>query len=130
MEKDKFVSFERRKFLRLEKNLFITYCLESNTSDKVKAIAKNISGGGLMFETERDIPPGSKLELEIHQPIKHSKDIIFSIATLARVIWSRNIKKESFEQGENKYRIGVEFLEIKKEDRQKIASYAGDGTLE
>lgn len=123
-ERDKFLSFERRKFPRLKENIFILYRLESAPSDKFnKAFTNNISARGLMFEGETNIPAGTKLELEIYQPIKRSKTVILSIPAFAEVIWIRNIEKQNSELGENKYRIGIEFLEIKQQDRKKIVKY-------
>lgn len=76
-----------------------------------------------MFEIERDIPQDSGLELEIYQPVGRYKRMIFSIPVLAKVIWIRQIEKDNFEAGENKYKIGIEFSEIKEEDRQRITKY-------
>ena len=123
MEIDKPSGLERRGFPRLKENIFLFYRLHLSSSDEFKAVIYNISGGGLMFETERDIPPGTKLLLEIYQPIKQSKNMILSVSVLAKIIWQRKIEKDDFEKGENKYKVGVEFTEIKEEDRQRIAKY-------
>jgi len=89
-----------------------------------KVFTRNISAGGLMFETERNIfKESDELELEIYQPLSRDKTMIFSIPALAKVIWTRKIEKKHFEKGENKYRIGIGFLEIEAEHRQKIAKY-------
>ncbi len=123
-EKEKFLSFERRKFPRLNETAFVLYRLKSDASDEFnKAFTENISGGGLMFEMENHMPLGAKLELEMYQPIKRSKTMIFSIATLAEIIWIKDIEKNNFEKGENKYQIGVEFLKIDEKERQKIVKY-------
>lgn len=76
-----------------------------------------------MFETEENIPKESKLELEIYQPIDRYKRIIFSVPVLARIIWTRKIKKDNFQEGGNKYKVGVGFSKIKGEDRQRIIKY-------
>lgn len=117
------LGLERRKFPRLKDDIFVFCRSEPTYSDEFKAITCDISGGGLMFETERDITPGSKLELEIYQPTKCSKSMICSVPVLGKVIWMKRIEKASFEKGENKYNLGVEFIEIEKEDREKIANY-------
>lgn len=123
MGRNEFLGLEKRKFSRLKDNIFIFCRSGSTSSGEFKAITCDISGGGLMFETERDITPGSKLELEIYQPIKCSKSMICSVSVLAKVIWMKRIEKVSFEKGENKYKLGVEFTGIEKEDREKIANY-------
>ena len=114
---------ERRKFQRLEDNIFILGALKANHAAEFKAFTRDISGGGLMFETDSNIPAGSELELEIYQPSDSGKRIIFSVHIIAKVAWTRAIEKDAFEEGENRYQVGVEFSEIKEEDRQRIANF-------
>ncbi len=127
MGEDKFPDLERRKIPRLRDNIFICGCASSNPIEEFKAITNDISAGGLMFELERDITPESKLELEIYQPGNRDKIIFFSIHCLARVAWIKRLERENLEQGENKYRMGIEFLEIKQEDRQRVAKFISEG---
>lgn len=131
MEIGRFPNLESRNFPRIEDNIFIFVNL-SNTSNKLrltttegfKAFTKNISAGGLMFETESTIvEKGNKLEMEIYQPLNPDKSMIYSISALAKVIWTRKIEKEHFENGENKYTVGTAFLEIGEQDRQRIVKY-------
>lgn len=124
METDGFTNLERRIFPRFKDNIFIFGNLSSDPIERFKAFTKDVSGGGLMFETEREIPKARGLKLEIYQPLDRDKRMIFSIPVMAKVIWIKNIEKENFERGENKYRIGIEFSEIKEEDRKMIAKYA------
>lgn len=123
MEGNKSWSSERRKYPRLKDNVFIFGDLTSNPTEEFKAFTEDISAGGLMFETERDIPQDTRLDLEIYQPRDGRKSMIFSIPALARVVWIREIEKNNFEDGENKYRVGIEFSQIKEENKQKIIKY-------
>lgn len=123
MEEDKSSNSEKRKYHRLKDNVFIFGDLTSSPSEEFKAFTEDISAGGLMFKTERDILKDTRLSLEIYQPRDGRKSMIFSIPVLARVAWIREIEKDNFEDGENKYRVGIEFSEIKEEDRQKIIKY-------
>ena len=123
MDMEKFQDLEKRKFQRLEDNIFILGALKANHADGFKAFTRDISGGGLMFETDRDILAGSELELEIYQPSNGSKKVIFSVYVIAKVTWTKEIEKDAFEEGENRYRVGVEFSEIKEEDRQRIINF-------
>ncbi len=124
-------NLERRKFPRIEDNIFFFANLSSDSINLIpdliggfKAFTQNICTGGLMFEMDKNISKeGDKLELEIYQPVNRDKTMIFSIPVLAKVIWTKKIEKEHFENGENKYKIGTEFLEIDAEHRQKIARY-------
>ena len=123
MKKDRFPDLERRKFTRLKDNILVLYYLESRPFAEFKAITRNISPAGLMFETDRNIFKESKLKLEIYQPTSCYKNMFFCIPVLAKIIWVSEIEKDNFEKGENKYRVGVEFVEIKEEDKEKIANY-------
>lgn len=129
MDRAKFSSLERRRFPRLSKNIFIRCRSKSHSSNEFKAIAENISGGGLMFETDRYIPTQTELGLEIYQPMICSESVILSISVLAKVIWTREKGVKYFEEGENTHRVGVEFLEIREDDRRKIAKYVEEKTL-
>ncbi len=123
-------NLERRRISRLKDNIFIFGNLRSNPIEEFKALTKDISAGGLMLETERDISEESELELQIYQPMDSDKRVIFSILVLAKVKWIRQIEKDNFQQGENRYRVGIEFSEIKEEDTKVIATYIQRRTSE
>ena len=80
MDMEKSQDLERRKFPRLKDNIFILGVLKANHAAEFKAFTRDISGGGLMFETDRDIPAGSELELEIYQPSDSGKKYYFLCA--------------------------------------------------
>lgn len=130
MTRGKFPDLEGRKYTRFKDKVFIFGSLKSSPIEEIKAIAENISAGGLMFEIEREIRERSELELEIYQPMDRDKRVIFSIPALAMVKWSQKIEKNDFEQGENKYRVGIEFLEIEEGGRKIIAGYVEKGRSE
>ncbi len=130
MEGNRISSLEKRKFPRLKDKVFIFGNLRLNPIEEFKALTKDISAGGLMFGTERDIHKGCQLEIEVYHPINRDKIIIFSVPVLAKVVWIREIEKDNFEEGENRYKIGVQFTEIKEEDRKIIATYIQTRTSE
>ncbi len=116
---------ERRKFQRIENPFFISYRLESDHSFGVcKAIGENISGGGLMFERENSFHTGMVLYLEIYLQSNPSEDTIYSTPAKAKVVWVNRKENVSKELGINKHQIGLEFIEIKTEDRERIIEYA------
>ena len=123
MDKEGLSNLERRRFPRLKDNIFIFGNLRSSPAEEFKAIAEDISAGGLMFQTEGNIFEENELQLEVYQPINRDKIIIFSVPILAKVKWTTKIEKNNFEDGENKYRVGIEFSKIEEEDRQKIINY-------
>lgn len=120
-----YASQERRKFRRIENPFFISCRLEGNHSFGVcKAIGENISGGGLMFEKENSFHEGTVLYLEIYLQSNPTKDTIYSTPAKATVVWVNGKENISKELGSNKYQIGLEFIEIKTKDREKIINYA------
>lgn len=130
MNKGRSPNSERRRFPRLKEDIFIFGKLRASPSEEFRAITQDISAGGLMFETERNISQESELEVEIYQPMDSDKRVIFSISVRPKVIWIQKIVKEKFEPGENRYRVGMEFSEIKEEDRKIVAKYIESNLLE
>ncbi len=118
------VGLEKRKVPRFNGQILIS--AHFNSTGEIKVLTENISEGGLMFETTRAIQRDTLLEMEIYQPICSCKSMIFSIPALVKVVWIKQRQKDHFEKGENKYTVGGEFLEIKEEDRQRIAKYVKD----
>lgn len=117
------LNLDSRKFPRCNDIIFICGNMIPRINKEFKAIAKNIGGGGLMFETDLDITNGKKLFLEICQPIDNDKKVFYSIPALSKVAWAKKIKKNKFEKGENRYQLGIEFVNINKEDRKKIVEF-------
>ena len=123
MDMEKSQDLEKRKFARLKDNIFILVNLKAEHANQFKVFTRDIGGGGLMFETDRDIPVDSELEFEIYQPSGREKEVFFSIHAVAKVAWIKGIAKDSFEEGENRHQVGVEFSDIKEEDRQRIIDF-------
>lgn len=126
-------ALERRKFPRIKDDVLVLGSLKRNHAPagikqgkEFKAIVSNISAGGLELETEINIPLTSRLNLEILQPIKRDKSMIFSICATAVSVWIREIKSGYHGEGANRYRVGIRFIEIKEGDRQMIARCVED----
>ena len=105
---------ERREHPRLEAKLSILYrtaeILDTNVS-----VIKNISGGGLCFETDVAFFPGDVLDVEIlTQTDLRSKETV-SVHALAKARWINQIDS-------GKYELGVQFVYIKRTDREKISN--------
>jgi c-di-GMP-binding flagellar brake protein YcgR len=137
METGSLFNLEKRNFPRIEDTIFFLYNysesvinITSASIQRCTAFTRDISVGGLMFETETSIfEKGNEFELELYQPLNCDKTVVFCMPILAKVIWMMKIEKEHFEIGENQYRTGIQFLEIKGQDRQKITNYV-DAILE
>lgn len=114
---------ERRRYPRFKDNIFMFTSSNLQSIPKIKACSKDVSGGGLAFETDRKISVGTKLRLEIYQPLNSNGTVILSILTVMKVVWRKKITKNNFEKGENEYKVGMKFIAIKERDRQRIIEY-------
>ncbi|MEW5692152.1 MAG: PilZ domain-containing protein [Candidatus Hydrogenedentota bacterium] len=103
---------ERRKYFRIEHKL-ITYYLTSRVMGDIGegTVTKNISGNGLLFQTDENIPVGTIIKIEIHLPDQRPP-----IVTQARVVWVEELE-------EKKYDWGICFTDISREDQQRIIEY-------
>lgn len=62
-------SGERRQFTRVATNLYITYTIPGGGEKEAGLfVTKNVSGGGILFESLKEIPVGTVFELLIHLP--------------------------------------------------------------
>ncbi|MFB0562717.1 MAG: PilZ domain-containing protein [Candidatus Lokiarchaeia archaeon] len=113
---------ERRKVSRIEENILI-FCKLKDDHKIMEWIAKDISGVGLRFESDRFVPPSTFMEMEIYQPLDYLKSRIVSIYVLAKVVWIKEIEKRKRYRGSNKYFGGVKFTKISKQDRDIILKY-------
>ncbi len=116
-----FTGQERRKHRRLEEQMPLVYqsfeVLEGKTS-----FTKNISGGGLCFETEAAVYDGDVLWIQIHKAIDAGLTRRAPIYAIAKVCWVNQIDTE-------KYESGLEFIDIKDRDRDEIISHV-EGKIE
>jgi c-di-GMP-binding flagellar brake protein YcgR len=111
---------ERRRFNRIEDNIFI-FCSCKRQREQIEAIVRNIGSGGLMFRTDTNLLPEDLLELEIYEPVDINKSLIVAIDAVARVAWTKRIENNII--GSDRLAVGLEFIEIGKEDRDRIRNY-------
>ena len=122
-------SLEKRKFFRVREDMLMLYSLAADPYTEFKAIVCDISAGGLRFATEMSIVPQTKLILEVFHALSYDKTTIFSIPVKAQTVWIRKIIKEKpCCEGENFYEVGAKVVEIREEDRRRIAQYAEEVT--
>ena len=105
---------ERRKYVRLNIPLEVSYSLQGKEDTRYKSITKNISAGGARFAIEEELPKGAVLNLNIKIPIKSEP-----IPIKAKIVWT---KKESG-QGKNIYDTGLEFIHIPEESKGDFFQY-------
>lgn len=118
---------ERRRFRRLNDRIFILcQLMKKKDMDVIKGFSNDISASGLCFETDRVISPQAIFSLEIYQPLRRSKEELTAVSALAKVKWVTQMDIVSKYEGSNKYRVGVEFVEIDNRERKAIAEYVQD----
>lgn len=92
---------DKRKFPRLGEIWNVDYRIittEEFQKNPIGGLTVNISGGGICFESDEDIPKGAMLALEMKSEIFPSP-----IIALARTVWCKKEKKK------DKFEVGAEF---------------------
>lgn len=115
---------EQRKFPRIKEHIF-AHCqfMKRKDTNIIKGFTNNISAGGLMFETDKRIFPRDVFNLEIYQPARQWRRKLIAIPILAKVKRVTKISPVNKQKGANKYRVGVEFIEVDNSQRKAIAEY-------
>ena len=104
---------ERRRYARVETNLYITYSVKG--SEQVEAgvfLTKNVSGGGILFESLKEIPVGTRLGLAIHLPT--CSYALQAKGKVVRVEKTRNY---------GRYEVALTLTEISDRDRRELIKY-------
>ncbi len=109
---------ERRKFLRFKVDLPVDYArLETK---RLKAgIAGNASEGGLMIYLHERMKIGTKLYVALLFSMGFE---LTGVKALSQVVW----KDVGLEEGWDRYRYGLKFLEVGDEDLAKLKQLKAD----
>jgi len=109
--KEKFLSqtTEKRRFPRVSLSSPL-HCQLRGTGLFKDAVCNDISVGGVSFLNEGYIPPSTQVGIEIG---------IFSriIKAIGKIAWSMPLPHS------NRYRIGIEFLELDQPDKNFLSDY-------
>lgn len=106
---------EQRRFQRLESTLPLRYRnLKKGGVLPVGSLTKNISEGGVCFESSEFISLACRLVVEISLPTMSRP-----IKAISKVAW---IRKSAGDQ----YELGNQFLEMAKEDKAHIMEFIGN----
>ena len=104
---------ERRQYARVETNLYITYSIKGSPQTEAGVfLTKNVSGGGILFESLKEIPVGTLLDLAIHLPT-------CSYALQAKGTVVRVEKTRSY----GRYEVALSLVEISEKDRRELIKY-------
>jgi hypothetical protein len=77
-----------------------------------------------MFETDTYLKPTSKLEVEAYVPAGRRGNVLVAVPLVARVVWTNEIAGVNRKaEGNNRYRVGMEFLDIEKEHCSIVADF-------
>ena len=113
---------ERRHWPRVAEELLVAYRSKSHVNETVY-FTRNISGGGLVFDSPESIPPETQLEMECDVPVDCERRTRHHMLVGARVGWIREIPEALGDEGSNRYRIGVAFDEIDSQDQVCLDEY-------
>ena len=108
---------ERRKFVRLDTRLNISYSVLSAGEVK-RTVAKNIAGDGLCIISEQLLSIGSRLQVVMKLPDRE-KEINF----VAEVVWSEAYELIGKSERRKAAESGLRFVEISPEDKEAIMQH-------
>jgi len=117
MKKQKDIRAERRRYVRLETPITLSYIVPNGNTILHTSI-KNISADGIRFQTfERTIKEADIIALNLHIP-----QAINPVHAKGAVIWKKRI---SLEDGAP-YDIGVELSEIEEDNKNTFLRFLCD----
>ena len=103
----------KRRYKRVDSNVPVLYKnLRIPTELPAGSIARNLSEGGVCFQTSKFISLACRLVVEISIPT-----VLKPIKAISKVAWIRRIPLS------DQYELGNQFLEITKEDKANILSF-------
>lgn len=104
---------ENRRFKRVDSNVPVQYKnLRVSTELPAGSVARNLSEGGICFQTSKFISLACRLVVEIAIPTSPKP-----IKAISKVAWIRKIPSS------DQYELGNQFLEITKEDKSNILNF-------
>lgn len=104
---------EKRRYKRIESALAVRYKnLRQGDGSSQESLAKNISEGGVCFNSGEFISLACRLIVEINLPTTPKP-----IKAISKVAWIRKLPMA------DQYQIGNHFLEITKEDKDLISRF-------
>ncbi|MDD5438795.1 MAG: PilZ domain-containing protein [Candidatus Omnitrophica bacterium] len=97
---------EKRKFPRLDVKIPLRYKDFSGAAQpELESFSKNLSQGGISFNTHRFVPLSSHLVLDMNVPA-----FADPIRAITKITWIRKLAAA------NRYVVGGQFVEIKRND--------------
>jgi len=110
---------EKRRHPRFHLDLPIEFRVMDATHVR-GAMIVNASETGLLIQSPNGVPAGTKLNIAV----LFSKGFeLANFEVLAEVVWTKTYLRE----GKQAYELGLKFIRMLEEDRQKLKHLLGDG---
>ena len=106
-------SFEHRKFPRLSVRCDISFEVHGERG-VFSTMTQNIGAGGVSLVLDQDVPRSSRVNLELNLDDE-------TIECVGKVVWS--VEKKVLGAKKSAFDLGIEFMDIPPEDREKINRY-------
>jgi len=104
---------ERRRYKRLPSSLSVQYRdLKKSVELPTGTVARNVSEGGVCFNSKEFISLACRLVVEINLPA-----LPRPIKAISKVAWIRKLSAG------DEYELGNQFLEMTKEDKSHISNF-------
>jgi hypothetical protein len=114
---------ERRRYPRISIDLPLEFQYPGD-ADLRGAIVVNVSEGGFLIESTRDIPVGTKLSITLLFPKGFE---LANLKAVTKIVRKEPYRKEDWEGNQywEGYQSGLEFIQISDEDRWKLNCLLG-----
>ncbi len=109
---------ERRKYIRVQAPITVTYKLSGKKIVTHKTVTKDFSEGGIRIPVYEKLKAGTPLKLHIEIP----SDTI-PVFAQGEVVW---IKALSTKEGREIYDAGVKFTQMQASDKERMAQTSKD----
>ncbi|MBI4970964.1 MAG: PilZ domain-containing protein [Candidatus Omnitrophica bacterium] len=109
-------TFDKRKFPRLNVKCDVLV-KEQNSSDIFTTETENIGAGGICVFLKKSLASYSPVSLKLELNDKETQPI----ECTGKVVWC--IKNQTLNQDNTRFDVGIEFLSIKSEDRERIRRF-------
>ncbi len=109
---------ERRRSVRINTSFIVRYTVEEKPDAKLNCRTKDVSIGGMGLMVSERLKQGTMLLLEFLLP-----DGQVFIKAEGKVAWSSGEFNERNELGKRIFHMGIEFVNIKSEDKDKLVAY-------
>lgn len=115
---------ERRRFVRLPCAIELDYTIvKKRQTVPINTDTRNVSLGGASFMSFDRLTPGDTLAVKLTLP-----GVEKPLAVRARVIWCSPKKMRGLESDEV-FDTGIEFIEIRSEDRERLNLFILNSTV-